>query len=163
MPLSLVQRLLHTLTPHPLPLESAGRAEVPPPLARHRAPPWRRRFAAWLTSGFPVDGSVSTAFGVWSPPPPRQATALSEARAAFREALEDLATPGIGLTLEHIRCARSLHELWHLRAEVFNLIACLRSQREADLRLAVVDRHFSTRTRRQARSARDGQESVPPT
>lgn len=161
MPLSLVQRLLHTLTPHPLPLESAGRAEVPPPMARDRTPPWRRRFAAWLGSGL-SDASVSTAFGVWSPPPPRQATALSEARAAFREALEDLAMPETGITLEHIRCARSLHELWHLRAEVFNLIACLRSQREADLRLAVVDRHFSSRTRRQARSARDGQESVPP-
>lgn len=161
MPLSLVQRLLHTLTPHPLPLESAGRVEVPPPQARQRAAPWRRRFAAWLHSGM-SDGSVSTAFGVWSPPPPRQATALSEARAAFRDALEDLATPEIGITLEHVRCARSLHELWHLRAEVFNLIACLRSQREADLRLAVVDLHFSSRTRRQARSARDPQESVPP-
>ena len=95
-------------------------------------------------------------------PPARQATALGEARAAFREALEDLAAPGIGVTLEHIRCARSLHELWHLRAEVFNLIACVRSQREADLRLAIVDRHFTSRTRRQARASRDGQASVPP-
>jgi hypothetical protein len=160
MPLSLVQRLLHTFAPHPLRLDGPVRMEVRPPLVRPRAHPWRRRLAAWLASGL-SEAAASTTFADWKAAPP-QSAALNEARSAFRAALQDLSAPDVGICHDHIRVARSLHELWHLRAEVFNLIARHRSQGEADRRLMLVDRHFSTRARRHGASAKDGHESVPP-
>jgi len=44
--------------------------------------------------------------------------------------------------------ARSLRELWHLRSELYTLIARRVSQGEADVRLARVNQHFPTRAQR---------------
>jgi hypothetical protein len=142
-------------------LSLAARAEVRPPLARDHAVSWRRKVATWLANG-PGESTVSTGFDVWRPAAPRTA-ALGDARSAFRAAVEDIESAGA--CRNSIRCARSLHELWHLRAEIFNLVSRHHSQAEADRRLAQVDRHFPSRTRRAvsaAPAARDGNESVPP-
>lgn len=163
MPLSLVQRLLHTLAPRPPRREVRVRLDVCPPLARRPAQPWRRRLRAWLAAGLSED-LTSTAFQDWSPSVHNQ-TALVEARQAFRSAFDDIAEAKKAATLDRIRAARSLHELWHLRAEAFSLVSCHHSQGEADRRLGLVDRHFPSRKRHAGRAAtatRDGTESVPP-
>jgi hypothetical protein len=49
--------------------------------------------------------------------------------------------------------ARSLRELWHLRSELYTLIARGSSQHEADARLARVNQHFPTRAQRSVISA----------
>jgi hypothetical protein len=47
-----------------------------------------------------------------------------------------------------IRGARSLRELWHLRAEVYNAVAVQTSQLDAETRLARLNKHFPTRAPR---------------
>ncbi|MDQ6680721.1 MAG: hypothetical protein M3Y67_07125, partial [Pseudomonadota bacterium] len=123
---------------------------------------WRQRVGAWLSATI-GDGAGATSFDEWQPSAERT-LALAEARAAFRAALDDVETKRSGVCLDHIRAARSLHELWHLRAEVFSLVSCRRSQHEADRRLGILDRHFPSRTRRGVRNtaAAEGHESVPP-
>ena len=163
MPFSLVHRLLHTLSPRPLGVSPGARIEVRPPLARRRPPDWRRRLSAWLGAGL-AESSVSTSFDELRPSM-HNAAELTDARTTFRTALEDIPPPRADLCCEHIRVARSLHELWHLRAEVFNLVSRHHSQCEADRRLGLVDRHFPSRTRRTGWSrtkSKDGNESVPP-
>ena len=163
MPFSLVHRLLHPLAPRTAGLGASVRAEVRPPLAHHRAPRWRRQLVAWLSSGL-GERSASTSFDDWNPAA-HHSTELVDARLAFRTALEGIVTPPARICLDHIRAARSLHELWHLRAEVFSLVSRHHSQREADCRLGLVDRHFPSRTRRGAAaggSARDNHETLPP-
>ena len=77
-----------------------------------------------------------------------EADALAAARLDFAEALiRSLRTDGAASTLDRIAVARSLHELWHLREEVFSRIARHRDQAEAERRLATLDRHFPRRTR----------------
>ena len=49
---------------------------------------------------------------------------------------------------ERIHQARSLRDLWHLRADVFRLIAIHHNQQEAEARLLALNRHFPTRTPR---------------
>ena len=55
-------------------------------------------------------------------------------------------TPAAGV--ERIHQARSLRDLWHLRADVFRLIAIHHNQQEAEARLLALNRHFPTRTPR---------------
>lgn len=163
MPFSIVQRLLHTLAPWPMRLSGPMRLEVRPPVAHRSAPRWRR-LAAWLSSGT-GDPSDSPEFDDWKPMR-RDNAELNSARAAFRAALEDIATAEAHESLDHIRSARSLNELWHLRAEVFSLVSRHHNQGEAGRRLSLVDRHFPSRSRRPgfaSAPAHDGHESVPPT
>lgn len=160
MPFSLVQRLLLSLgTPQRSVVPR--RAEVPPPLVRPPRSVWRWR--AWLGSRFggPDDPMRESARSPWL----RHAADLEAARDAFRDVVHDLDRPATASALERVRLARSLQQLWHLRAEMFSLVACHRSQAEAEHRLAELDRHFSSRERRRwgrRGSTREGCESVPP-
>ena len=72
---------------------------------------------------------------------------LADARLDFSEALLDVRNKAAGAALDRIAVARSLHDLWHFREEVFSLVACRHDQVEAARRLAVLDRHFPRRTR----------------
>ena len=69
------------------------------------------------------------------------------------EAPRELA-PVSGLRGNHVRdqisLARSLRELWHLRAEVFKVISVHRGQMEAQLRLDALDSHFPVRASRRS-------------
>ena len=72
---------------------------------------------------------------------------------ARREFLAMLADLQGGDTLQlraHIQRARSLHELWHLRTDMFRLIAVQRDQAEAEDRLVWLSRYFPTRSPRSA-------------
>ena len=71
---------------------------------------------------------------------------LEAARLEFAEALFDVPTAAAARVLDRIAIARSLHELWHLREEIFSFVACRHDQGEAASRLARLDRHFPKRT-----------------
>ena len=73
---------------------------------------------------------------------------LVEARREFIAMLADLAGGETLLLRTRIQRALSLRELWHLRAEVFSLVAVQRNQTEAEDRLAWLNRYFPTRSPR---------------
>lgn len=71
---------------------------------------------------------------------------LDAARRDFAAALADLDADDACDLRRRGSSARSLRELWHLRADLYSLVARHRSQPEADRRLQQVNRHFPTRT-----------------
>lgn len=126
MPLPALQRLLSSFLPSAVPDGPTQRAESCPPLARPRRPAWLPRL------GFERSRSA----------------ALAAARFDFTEALVDIRTPVALDAKSRIAVARTLHELWHFREEIFSLVACRHDQTEAARRLAELDRHFARRARR---------------
>ena len=78
--------------------------------------------------------------------PPGRATPLAIVRREFVDALDDIPTSTADQLDVRIRAARSLRELWHLRADVFNAVSCYSSQSEARNRLSRLNRHFPVRT-----------------
>ena len=86
-------------------------------------------------------------------PPGRRQVVLKKAREAFASTVDDLDSGAVAGLLDRVRVARSLHQLWHLRSEVFSHVARACSQAEAERRLAELDRHFPNRERH-ARRAR---------
>lgn len=74
-----------------------------------------------------------------------EAEVLAQARHDFCAALDGLSGAASRDLLLRAAHVSSLRELWHLRAELYSLIACERSQAEADRRLALVNRHFPAR------------------
>jgi hypothetical protein len=112
------------------------RLEVRPPSLRE-APdqPWQR-LMFWLLA--PSPGRVS-------PGPGR----LGTVRADFHACVADLTSvPDAGHLVHRIEMARSLRELWHLRPDVYRLVAVEHSQAEAEARVASLNRHFPTRSPR---------------
>jgi hypothetical protein len=114
------------------------RTQVEPPSLFSRSRPlWK----AWATD-----------FWCWlwdmeeAPRTPAPATGLRKVKAEFNTAMWDLQS----LRANHVRGlveqARSLRELWHLRADVFRVIAVHRGQIEAQLRLDALNSHFPVRS-----------------
>lgn len=79
---------------------------------------------------------------------PALRTPLEKARSEFVAALSGLTDADPHCLLKRAQHARSLRELWHLRSELYTLIARRISQFEADARLARVNQHFPTRAQR---------------
>lgn len=77
---------------------------------------------------------------------------LDDARRDFAAALSDLSTEDACDLRRRGQSARSLRELWHLRADLYSMIARYRSQAEADRRLQSVNRHFPASTTQTAKS-----------
>ena len=108
----------------------------------------------WIASVLPVPSRQSR--GESRPPVarprwqgrPSKSEHLAEARLDFARALDDVGNDAATRALARIAVARSLHELWHFREEVFSLVACSHSQDEASRRLALLDSHFPRRARR---------------
>ena len=78
----------------------------------------------------------------------RVSATVVEARNEFLIMLADLAGGETLLLRSRIQRAMSLRELWHLRAELFSLVAVQRNQSEAEDRLAWLNRYFPTRSPR---------------
>ncbi|MEO5845236.1 MAG: hypothetical protein ABIQ33_10390 [Caldimonas sp.] len=76
----------------------------------------------------------------------RREDAVAAARLDFADALEDVCTPGAALLLDRIALARSLHDLWHLRGELFDQVSIRHDQAEAGRRLAELAGHFAERS-----------------
>ena len=130
------------------PVEARGRAAAPrstesrPPQAlAPRA--WSSRLSDWLSaSGWRVSRvDFVSSFGQRG-----RLDALATARLDFADALFDVHTVAAGGALERIAVARSLHELWHFRGEVFDLVSPRHDQAEAECRVAELDRHFAQRS-----------------
>lgn len=112
------------------------RRQVPPPSLCHAPDSVWQRVMHWLLSPAPGDAA----------PPMRTLPAV---RADFQRAVADLVQPFEASQLvRRIEASRSLRELWHLRTEVYRLVALQHSQAEADARLARLNRHFPTRAPR---------------
>ena len=79
---------------------------------------------------------------------PALRTPLEKARSEFVAAFDGLLDVDPNGLLKRAQHARSLRELWHLRSELYTLIARRVSQVEADARLARVNQHFPTRAQR---------------
>lgn len=74
---------------------------------------------------------------------------LPAVRADFHQAVADLLqAQEAGDLVRRIEHSRSLRDLWHLRTEVYRLVALQHSQAEADDRLARLNRHFPARAPR---------------
>ena len=130
MSTALFQRLLHRK-----PAPPTTRMNVcPPDIVPRRDSLWTAALR-WLVGG---DADVA----------PALRTPLERARSEFVAALEGLAEVDPNGLLQRAQHARSLRELWHLRSELYTLIARRSSQVEADARLARVNQHFPTRAQR---------------
>lgn len=110
---------------------------TPPALFWRSQPRWRR----WVGSAWRW---------LWDLDEPElhdlQPSPLNRVRGEFRNALWDLQSSRADQVREHIELARSLRELWHLRADVFKAIAVHRGQIEAQLRIDHLDDHFPVRS-----------------
>ncbi len=111
------------------------RTEVRPPSLCHAPDSAWQRFMFWLLAPAPFDAS---------PPLSR----LPAVRNEFLETLGDIHTLDAKLLKDRIGFTRSLRELWHLRTEVYRVVAVARSQAEAEERVAELNRHFPTRSPR---------------
>jgi len=116
------------------------RIEVCPPSLRVPPDsPWRRMLF-WLSAPTPADAA---------PPINR----LPRVREDFLHCLDHLPEQDACARAElrrRIGLARSLRELWHLRPDVYRLVAVSHSQQEAERRLGELNRHFPTRAPRSA-------------
>jgi hypothetical protein len=72
-------------------------------------------------------------------------TVLAATQGEFGEALAGVPAWQAAAMRERIRRAKSMRELWHLRVDVFSLVALHHSQSEAEDRLAWLNRRFPTR------------------
>lgn len=114
---------------------SSLRVEVcPPSLRQAPASPWQRAMF-WLLAPAPQDAS---------PAPSR----LHAVRSDFHALLVDIHGDAAAALRQRIGDARSLRELWHLRAEAYRVIGLGHSQSVAEDRLARLNRHFPTRAPR---------------
>jgi hypothetical protein len=120
------------------------RLEVCPPAAGRR--PWLAALNDWLGQGWP---SVDTR--PWQPPGVARRSGtlpMAQIKQEFADSVCDLGTPQGSELLDRIHYARSMHELWHLRADIFSQVSVHHSQEEAQERLAWLNRHFPTRSPR---------------
>ncbi len=117
---------------------SGLRVEVCPPSLRclplGPASPWQR-LLFWLLAPAPHQASAA---------PDR----LPRVRADFLAAVADLGSDSADRLRQRVAHAATLRELWHLRAEVFRVVGVAHSQAEAGQRLALLNRHFPTRSPR---------------
>lgn len=113
------------------------RKEVrPPSLFTPSEPSWRRWVATawqWLWDHQDLEDH------------PRVLQGIQQVRTEFLSVIWDLQSYAAANTREAINQARSLRELWHLRAQAFSVIAVHRGQAEAYRRLESLNRHFPVR------------------
>ena len=142
-PLPMPGRWLARLVPWRRPVaapSTLNRIEVRPP-AR-----WGESDSVWQSLWQWIS---SDAADTEQAPPQR----LDHARRDFCTALNGLLTRDAQDLRQRGAHARSLRELWHLRTELYGLIARHHSQGEAERRLAAINHHFPVGVRPAARTA----------
>ena len=90
-------------------------------------------------------------FWLLAPAPHEAAPPLSRlpaVRRDFDDALVDVGGPEACRLRQRIALAQSLRELWHLRTDLFRVVAICHDQAEATRRLGHLNRHFPTRSPR---------------
>lgn len=141
-----VPEVVSSLEPTPSGL-GHRRAEVAPPTLFFRSRPawktWISRFWGWLCErDEAASGQAAPLVG------------LRKVKVEFCSALWDLQSLRANQVRDMIERARSLRELWHLRADVFKVIAVHRGQIEAQQRLDGLDSHFPVRSSGRGEQAR---------
>ncbi len=138
-----------TQTAQSMSMGAAGRAEVLPPSRFASQAPvllrWVSQCWRWL---WDLDAPA---------PKPAPISEIRQIRAAFHAALMDMQSAKAYQVRYQIEASRSLRELWHLRADVFEIVAENRGEGEAKRRVAVLNRHFPdgpARSPRETRSAK---------
>ncbi len=131
----LVHHPLPKAPPDSLASRVGWRTEVCPPSLRTAPRSTWHRLWFWLMAPGPLQAS---------PGPDR----LPPVRSDFIDSLRDLDVPEAKGLSYRIDQARSLRDLWHLRTELYSLVARSHSQHEADRRVAQLNRHFPTRAPR---------------
>ncbi|MCZ2439362.1 MAG: hypothetical protein LC119_04200 [Burkholderiales bacterium] len=114
---------------------SAFRVEVRPPSLRHAPASLGQRLMFWLMAPAPQDAA---------PPINR----LPGVKQDFLACLDDVPLAAAEGVRAAIDGARSLRELWHLRADLYGLVGRMHSENVAEERLARLNRHFPTRAPR---------------
>ncbi len=112
------------------------RFECSPPSLRQSpdGTPWQR-LMFWLMAPAPQDAA---------PPTNR----LPVVRREFMAAMADVTSTDAKRLRWRVQEARSLRELWHVRADLYRVVAVAQSQVEAEERLLLLNRHFPTRAPR---------------
>lgn len=119
--------------------ESRRQETSPPALFFRNQPAWRR----WVSAAWQWLWDLEDDPGLEPALSP-----MNQVRVEFRNALWDLQSAHADHVRDQIEKARSLRELWHLRADVYRLVAISHNQAVADERLAELSRHFPTRAPR---------------
>ena len=132
-----------------IPAFGPPRTEICPPVSRSDG--WRHGLREWISTGWPVSTQGSQPGELQMPV--QTGTPLSMVRREFVDALKDIRTQQAGDLLGRIRTARSLRDLWHLRTEIYNLVATHRDETEAGVRLARLNRFFPQRANRSSTGA----------
>lgn len=94
----------------------------------------------------------------WQPPAAdtsARSRGLDLACAEFVAAVADVGLAPARQVQLKARLARSIQDLWHLRPQVFHLVAQAHTESEAWRRLAVLNRHFPARSPRSGFGAFD--------
>ena len=114
---------------------SAFRVQCRPPSLRHAPGSLWLRLMFWLMAPAPQDAA---------PPLNR----LPEVRTDFMASLADIITEEADRIRLRIHEAHSLRDLWHVRAELYRVVAVAHNQTQAEQRLLLLNRHFPTRAPR---------------
>lgn len=114
---------------------ASTRLGLEPPSLRQAPDSIWQRMVFWLMAPRP---------GQASPPFNR----IPGVRVEFMRAVADVEGNEADQLRNRIALARSLRDLWHLRIDVFSVVGLAFSQREAEKRLALLNRHFPTRAPR---------------
>lgn len=107
--------------------------DTSPPSLRHAPDSAWQRFMFWLLAPAPQEAA-----------PPRNR--LPAVREDFLLAIADVPGAAAHALRHRIVHAHSLRDLWHLRAEVFNVVGIEHAQCEAEQRLLHLNRHFPVRS-----------------
>ena len=110
-------------------------AEVCPPSLRQAPQSVWHRLWFWLLAPGPLQSSPAS-------------NRLPPVRQDFIDILADLPAAAASALRARIDQTRTLRELWHLRTELYTVVALNHSQHEAERRLAQLNRHFPTRAPR---------------
>ena len=114
---------------------SALRVQCGPPSLRHAPGSLWQQLMLWLMAPAPRDAA---------PPLNR----LANVRTDFMASVADICTDEADRIRLRIHEARTLRELWHVRAELYRVVAVTHSQTQAEQRLLLLNRHFPTRAPR---------------
>ena len=114
---------------------SALRVQCGPPSLRHAPGSLWQRMMFWLIAPAPQDAA---------PPLHR----LPGVRTDFMASVADISSEEADCVRLRIHEARSLRDLWHVRAEIYRVVAVTHSQTQAEQRLLLLNRHFPTRSPR---------------
>jgi len=111
------------------------RTEVCPPSLRQAPESAWNRLWFWLLAPGPLQSSPAL-------------NRLLPVRQDFLQSVGDIPSDAAGALCLRIGQARTLRELWHLRAELYRVVSLHHSQCEAGRRLTELNRHFPTRAPR---------------